>query len=198
MAPNKTPGDTTTQYDRVNNSDSDAGLEKGRKPWKGIMGGEYTEIMLATAILVIPMLALALVLIGLVFSNLMPTTNASYSTGNKTDLPLGQAYYVAYSATRLVFVSSVSSTLSTVLMGSAMLLFSYPVAAYLARKSDAEVTSKLPTPYQLSLMVNLIEAKLLSLFSVLSYIAGSKKKKVAVVPDLARLITMLLGLAVLA
>ncbi|KAI9716401.1 MAG: hypothetical protein M1828_000343 [Chrysothrix sp. TS-e1954] len=198
MAPTKTPGGATTQYDRVNNSDSDAGLEKGRKPWRGIMGGQYTEIFLAAAILIVPMLALALVLIGLVYSHMMPTENASYVEGNTTGLPLGQAYYVNYSATRLVFVSSVSSTLSTVLMGSAMLLFSYPVAAYLGRKSDSEATTRLPTPFQLSLIVELLEAKLLSFVGVLGYVAGSKKKKVPIVPDLARVISMLLGLSVLA
>jgi hypothetical protein len=100
----------------------------GAKQWRGIMGGQTLEIMLASAMVIIPMLALSVVLIVLVHNHLVPDNSSTYSTGNSTGIPLGSAYYIDYSATRLVFISSLSSTLATLLISAAMCLFSYPVA----------------------------------------------------------------------
>ena len=162
------------------------------------MGGQYLQIFFASAALILPMLALAIALLALVFVHLMPDNNSTYSVGNTTNIPLGAAYYVNYSATRLTFVSSVSSTLSTVLIVLAMILFSYPLAQSLAKKSDNEDVSRLPSPFQVGLLIDVLDGKIITLWSGLRYIFGPRDKKVGVVPDLWKGWAMLMAFAVLA
>ena len=177
-----------------NNGDS----EETKPRWRGIMGGQYLDIFLASISLIVPMLALSAVLLGLVYTHLMPNNASTYSDGNSTGIELGQAYYVNYSATRLVFIASVSSTLSTVLITAAMVLVSYPIAHDLAVKSDEDAVSKLPSPYQLSLIIKALDGKPQALWSILSYALGSKRRRVGLVPNLWKAVAMLAGLVLLA
>ncbi|KAG8530288.1 uncharacterized protein KY384_004790 [Bacidia gigantensis] len=178
--------------------DGSSNDEKAEGPWRGVMTGHYVEVFLAAAIVIIPMLVLSIILISLVYTHLMPDQSSTYSMGNATEIPLGAAYYVNYSATRLVFVSSVSSTLATVLISAAMLLFSYPLAYYLARRSDADDSANLPSPYQLALLIKSLDAKWTGLWSTALYIFDKKGKKVPLVPDLRKAIAMMGGLFILA
>ena len=172
--------------------------EESKPQWRGIMGGHYLEIFLASVLLIIPMLVLSAVLLGLVYTHLMPNNASTYSEGNSTGIELGAAYYVNYSATRLAFVASVSSTLSTVLIAAAMLLISYPIAHALAAKSDKEAVSKLPSPYQLVLMLKTLDGNPKALWTVLLYALGSKKRRSSLIPDLWKAVAMLAGLVLLA
>ena len=172
------------------------GTEKLKQPWRGIMGGQYWEIALASSFLVLPMLVLSIVLTSLVYYHLMPDNSSSYSQGNATNLPLGSAYYINYSATRLVFIASASSTLSTILIGTAMILFSYLTAHYLAGRSDTDETGDLPSPYQLEILIRLLDARLIAMWSFLQYGLGAKGKRIPVIPDIWRAVSML-GILVL-
>lgn len=124
---------------------------KAQKPImsKGIMGGWVLDIGLASAVLILPMLILTAVLLALVIEHRMPNHSSTYSYNNETELPLGSAYFVNYSATTLVYVASLSSTLATVLGSAAMILFSYLVARSMALDSDANNAFKLPSPFQM-------------------------------------------------
>ena len=161
------------------------------------MGGQYGEIALAAAFLIIPMLALAVIPLALVNTHRMPNYESTYSTGRRSGIALGAAYYVNYSATRLVFISSLSSTLSTMLFSSAMILFSFPLAYNLARDSDHCHTLKLPSPYQLELLIRTIDGRTTVLWSWLRYICSTRDKRTKIVPALRNAIAVLIGLVLL-
>lgn len=137
------------------------------------------------------MLALSVVLLSLVYLHPMPDKQSSYSKGNAINLPLDPAYYVNYSATRLGFVASVSSTLSTILIGAAMFLFSYPTAYFIAINSDKDETSKSPSPYQPELLIKMLDARMAVACSFFLYGLGAKSTRFLIVSIIRRTLAML-------
>lgn len=172
--------------------------EAKNQPWKGKMGGQKLEIGLASAMLIFPMLTFAILLIGLVYRHRMRDNFSSYSVDNGTALPLGSAYFVNYSSTTLVYIASLSSTLSTVLIPAAMLLYSFVLAHNLAKDSDRAAVSDLPSPFQLDMLIRMIEGRLTVLWSYVRYAFGSKQRRTNVVPGLRHAFVALFALAVLA
>ena len=162
------------------------------------MAGWALEIGLASAILILPMLILTAVLLALVFGNQMPNLNSTYSYNNDTELSLGSAFYVNYSTTTLVYIASLSSTLAPVLISAAMILFSYSLARNIAQQSDSENVSKLPSPFQLQLLIRIVDGRLTALWSYLLYVFGRKQRKVAVVSVLWQAVLMMLASVLLA
>ena len=122
-----------------------------RTPSRGIMGGWLLEIGFASVVLILPMLVLILLPLALVVGHQMPDHNSTYSHNNETELALGSANFVKFSATTLVYIASLSSTLATLLISAAMLLFSYSLARSMTIESDANNAPKLPSPFQLQL-----------------------------------------------
>lgn len=112
---------------------------QSRQSWNGIMGGHKLEITIASTLLIFPMAILAAVLLSLVYKYQMPDNSSSYSYDNETALPLDSAYFVNYSSTTLVYIASMSSTLSTLFIPAATLLYSYKLAGDLAHNSDRSV-----------------------------------------------------------
>lgn len=161
-------------------------------------GGQKLEIGLASALLIIPMLTLAALLIGLVYYYRMPDHFSSYSLDNQTALPLGSAYYINYSSTTLVYIASLSSTLSTLLIPAAMLLYSFVLANDLAKDSDQAAVSKLPSPFQLEMLIKMVDGQLLVLWSYIRYALSSKRRRILIVPSLQHASIALLALALLA
>ena len=172
--------------------------EQESKISKGIMGGWVLEIGLASAMLILPMLILTAVLLALVLGHQMPDHNSTYSYNNETELPLGSAYFIDYSATTLVYIASLSSTLATLLVSAAMILFSYSLARSMVLKSDANNASELPSPFQLQLLIRIVDGRLTALGSYLMYVLGRKQRKVTVVPVLWQAVAMMLALVLLA
>lgn len=165
---------------------------------KGIMAGWQLEIGLASVVLILPMFVLTALLLGLVFSHQMPYYSSTYSYNSETEVPLGSAYFVNYSATTLVYISSLSSTLATLLISAAMILFSYSLARSIAQESDANNAPKLPTPFQLQLLIRMVDGRLMALGSYLLYVFGKKQRQVRVVPMLLKAVAMMLALVLLA
>lgn len=178
----------------------DQGPPKAQRPTiaENIMGGWVLEIGLASAALILPLCTLTVVLLALVFGYQMPNHSSTYSNDNGTELPLGSAYFVDYSPTTLVYIASLSSTLATVLISAAMVLFSYSLARTMASKSDAIKASELPSPFQLQLLIRMVDGRLAALGSYLLYWLGRKQRKITVVPVLWRAVAMLLALVLLA
>ena len=172
---------------------------KAEKPMRsnGVMGGWVLDIGLASATLILPMLILTAVLLVLVLGNQVPNNSSTYSYNNATGLPLGSAYFVNYSATTLVYIASLSSTLATLLVGAAMILFSYSLARTMALNSDANDVSKLPSPFQLQLLIRIVDGRLTALSSYLMYVLSRKQRKVTVVPVLWHAVAMMLALVLL-
>ena len=172
--------------------------EPKSQPLDSKMSGQKLEIGFASALLIVPMLTLATLLIGLVYRHRMPDHFSSYSLDNQTALPLGSAYYVNYSSTTLVYIASLSSTLSTLLIPAAMLLYSFVLANDLAKDSDQAAVSNLPSPFQLDMLIKMVEGRLMALWSYIRYAFGSNRRRINIVPSLQHASIALLALAVLA
>ena len=172
--------------------------EPKSQPLDSKMSGQKLEIGFASALLIVPMLTLATILIGLVYRHRMPDHFSSYSLDNQTALPLGSAYYVNYSSTTLVYIASLSSTLSTLLIPAAMLLYSFVLANDLAKDSDQAAVSNLPSPFQLDMLIKMVEGRLMALWSYIRYAFGSRRRRINIVPSLQHASIALLALAVLA
>ena len=128
--------------------------EVGQQEQRHQIQGRVRQIIIAFAVMVLPMLFLSALLLGLIFFHRVPP-NVYYVPD---DLGLEQdysnAYLVNFSATTLVTVASWSSTVSPVLIGFAITLASYPTAKDLLTASNLRDTAHLPTPFQFSLIVN--------------------------------------------
>ena len=172
--------------------------EAKRQPLDSKMGGQKLEIGFASALLIVPMLTLAALLIGLVYRHRMPDHLSSYSLDNQTGLPLGSAYFVNYSSTTLVYIASLSSTLSTLLIPAAMLLYSFVLANDLAKDSDQAAVPNLPSPFQLDMLIKMVEGRLTVLWSYIRYAFGSKRRRINIVTGLQHASIALSALAVLA
>ena len=187
--------------------DDGAGYQKLEKPGsecadlstqKGIFGGAALEIGLASALLILPMLILTAVLLILVLSHQMPDHNSTYSYQDDTQLPLGSAFFVNYSSTTLVYIASLSSTIATILISTAMILFSYVLARMMTQESDNNHAARLPTLFQLQLLIRMVDGRLTALWSHLLYILGGKRRKVPTVPILWKATAMMVALVLLA
>ncbi len=184
--------DTTTEQEQQANS-----LMTEKQPRKGIMDGQNLDILLASALLTLPMLILGIALMSMVHKYQMPDHSSTYSTGNRTGIALGSAYYVNISSSRLANVSSIASTVSMLLMSAAMVLFSYSLSRRLTENCDQHRESTLPSPYQLTIMIKLVGGQPLALWSYIRYALGSKHKRIDVVPNLSHTVLISTGLLVL-
>ena len=164
----------------------------------GAMGGQRLETLLASTLLIVPLVALTAVLVGLVVNRRMPDNDSTYSFDNGTAIPLGTAYYVNYSSTTLVYIASLSSTLATLLIGPAMLLFSFSLARNIETNSDKSAISLLPSPYQMEMLIRLIHGKLMVLWSYFLYVCGRRKRRAQIVPVLWHACSMLVTMVLLA
>jgi hypothetical protein len=145
------------------------------------MAGRYTDVLLAFVAIVIPMVLFPAVLLSLVFAHRVADSTTALPGSITRQNP--HSYYVAFSATTLVFIASWSSTLALSLVTSVMLLFSYPVAARVIRRSEAGQLAALPTPYQLSLLVGFIGGGFGALWNTVKYVFGWRGKRPGIVPE---------------
>ena len=147
-----------------------------------------TEIILACLLLLLP-LPLSAVLMYLIYVNLQPRNQYfgfpdSLTVDNTNRSLSNQEYYVNYSATRLVFISSLSSTLALALVPVAMTLFAYMAAFTLQKASNTGKICNLPSPFQFELTVQLLGGNITALYRYLKYIFRRKQKRMAAVPVL--------------
>ena len=108
--------------------------------------GAVRDIVLSLLSVALPMFALTAIFLGLVYANQVETPPDESGT----------AYYVNYSATRLITVSSWTSTATSLILPFAATLLAYPVARSFQQDSATSSTDRLPTPYQLNLIVSLL------------------------------------------
>jgi hypothetical protein len=123
------------------------------------MQGRIKEILIAFAVMTIPMLVFTGLLLGLVFH--YRVTQNDFISGDlafDSDRNHANVYFVRISATTLTTVASWSSTIAPILVGFAVTLVSYPVAKGLLTASEKHNTAQLPTPFQLSLIVRIISS----------------------------------------
>lgn len=143
------------------------------------MQGRIQEILIAFTIMTLPMLIFSGLLLGLVFhyritQNYFTSSDLAFDS-NQND---PNVYFVRISATTLTTVASWSSTIAPILVGFGVALVSYPVAKGLLTASENHEVAKLPTPFQLSLIVRMISSGSFSaLWSWLMYSFGWRGRR---------------------
>lgn len=145
------------------------------------IGGRGREIACHALLLCIPMMLFSGLLFYLVlFDRVTHDTRGL----NDDDLRLSSdrdepgVYYVNFSATRLIFVASWSSSLAPLLVTSMAALWSHRVAHEWLLRSRAQTSSSLPTPYQLSLALGMLTGSATtSLYRWITYSFTTRKSK---------------------
>lgn len=130
-----------------------------------------SDIWLACAVISLPMIALSVTLLGLIFHN---QVNAFCSISSNLQLPQvtdddQDAYLVDLSSTRLITIASWTSSFAPVLPGFVMNLLSFPTARHILNSSLLDRASSLPTPYQFNLYLGLLSGGMGSLWHWVKY-----------------------------
>jgi len=120
------------------------------------------------ALLVLPMVIFSAILLGLVNYYQWHRHHAPLSGLDLNPDFRNSTFYVDLSATRLLLVASLSSSTAFILMGSFMTLLSFPPAADMIRNSREPFLNMLPKPYQLALLIDLLDGKYLALWAWLT------------------------------
>lgn len=143
------------------------------------IGGAVLDITWALMCLSLPMVVLTAIFLGLVYGyEVSNSPQASTDLlGRRSSLKDGSAYFVDYSATRLITVSSWTSTVTSLTTTFIMVLVSYPLAKQFYRKSESGLLESLPTTYQLSLLIGLIQGGWGPLWSWLQYCVWKGRNK---------------------
>lgn len=178
----------TKKYGRIPNSS-----------WSGTMGSHYLSIFTAWTLATVPMMILALAF-SLVVQYSRPEAHPGsfYSDREQANISLGSAIYSKIPSTQLSFIASFSSTLATTLLPAVMALFSYTIALAITRDSDTENRQGLPSPFQLQLLISSLDGSLLSLWRFIRYLFSRKRRGVAVVSNLWKVVSLFSTMALLA
>jgi hypothetical protein len=150
-----------------------------RLPVKLLSGTSRLDILSNALALSAPMLFLSAAFITLVLYYQVHLESDSHNylfpVANATTDP--RAYYVRLDSTLLITAASWTSTLAPLLSGSAIALATYPIAQKLLHQSDTSHRQALPTPFQLSLVLKLIDGATWSgLWNLLLYNEVWKKR----------------------
>lgn len=143
---------TTTSYEQV---DQSLTAEDGAPQTR--MSGRFSDIFLNALLLIVPMLLFSGALLGLVFTyrvNHHEPLHSNLEIFGETNEK--GVYYVDFPATRLIFISSWSSSIAPMLGASMLALWSYPVARKVFESRNRADKTTLPTPYQLALIVTML------------------------------------------
>lgn len=173
----------------LNSVDQPAAARASAKPLpaakpgpRSLMQGAKREIVGGMLLLSLPVPLMA-TLLALIFSRI--ETHSSQSdmddaiilNGANNALSSG-FYYVNYSATRLAFVSSLSSTLALALVPVAMsLLYAYVAAAALQRASLLQQHERLPSPFQFKILLQMLAGGTLDIFAYFKYVTRRKQHR---------------------
>lgn len=144
------------------------------------MSGAKREIYLALACILIPMLGLSGIIIGLVLGYRVEESQTGDSplarTQNyETD---DSAYYVDINSTTFATIASWSSTIAPLLVMCVMALTAFPAARKIKERSSSDSTD-LPTPYQLSLLLESLTGSMMSVWHLIRYRRWQHRQTIA-------------------
>lgn len=140
--------------------------------------GAISDILTSLAVIVIPAVLLTAVLLGLITHNQVQQTYSALLGVPNPQATDSTALFVDFSATRLLTVASWISTVSSLLPSFAMTLLSYPVARSILDASRNRSRAKLPTPYQLSMLLGVLNGSVRSLWSWVEYRRWKRREPV--------------------
>jgi hypothetical protein len=132
------------------------------------------NILLACGLIVVPMVAFTSVVLAFVFANIVSNQGCSFNdlchTAGLINATSNTYYYVDFSATSLIFISSWSSTVSFALVGVLMSMYAYSIAAQMLHHPNlAPQLGNSMSPYQISLILRVLNAEILSLWSIVQH-----------------------------
>ena len=142
--------------------------------------GDKKTIYIALACILVPMLGLSALLIGLVFGyrvKVDQSTIGPLALTQESDTD-NSAYYVYINSTTFATIASWSSTIAPLLVVAIMSMFSFPVARNLKEKSSVE-SPDLPTPSQLSLLIETLTGSVMSVWTFVRYRRRPGRPRVA-------------------
>ncbi|KAF2279921.1 uncharacterized protein EI97DRAFT_370045 [Westerdykella ornata] len=136
-------------------------MQSFRKPYA-------RKILIATSIIVVPMIAFTIAIIWAVFAKKLDRATCPYPEicpgPELLNVTSNANYYVDFDAGRLAFISSLSATISFALVSILMMIYAYSAASQLLRSSDdSDQRTALPSPYQVSLLLRVLNAEILAL-----------------------------------
>lgn len=139
------------------------------------------KLLLHLSLSTLPLIAFTAILLGLVYYY----SKLFAQSGSVVDLSLDTSFtsntiYVHLSATRLILVASWSSSVALPIMGSLLTLTSYIVAADMIWSSQRGYHVLLPTPSQIAILTDLLDAKHMA---ILTWLASFWRKDDRKVPS---------------
>lgn len=149
------------------------------------LNGAYNNIALAIIVITVPFLAFVGLLVYLVFNFRVQRGDLSANLQLPGDAEDRNVYFVDYSATKLTTIASWASNIATILPGFVLTISSYHLAnIYLVQSEEAESVAvggrSLPTPYQLGLLLDMLDGKVTALWNVLNYCFWKKRERLNV------------------
>lgn len=120
-------------------------------------GPKFSNLALCwtTFIVAVPILGFTVAVLGFVLKYRLPKNPPHPFLVESDGRKDGLVILIDFSATRLAFIASWSSTLAPMLLGSLMALWHIPTACNLATLTKSGDVQQLPTPHQLSMLVGL-------------------------------------------
>ncbi|KAF2266170.1 hypothetical protein CC78DRAFT_160888 [Lojkania enalia] len=132
-----------------------------------------SKIILACSLIVIPITTFTIALLWIVFTNLLGKTDCPYPDlcpgSDLLNTTSNGVYYIDYSATRLAFLASLSSSISFSLVNILMAIYGYLIARQLLGYSENKGNERLlPSPYQTSILIRVLNAEILTLYDLIT------------------------------
>jgi len=147
--------------------------------------GAVNNIALAIIVITVPFLVFVGLLLYLVFKFRVQRGDLLPNLQLPSDSDDTNVYFVDYSATRLTTIASWASNVATILPGFVLTMSSYHLAnIYLKQSKKAENFAmgarSLPTPYQLGLLLDMLDGKITAIWNVLNYYFWKKRERLNV------------------
>lgn len=125
---------------------------------------DVRKILFLCLLIILPMASFTAITIWLIFAHRIDDLQCPYQDLCLTSSSLNQSftsadYIVDFSAAKLVFIASWSSTVSFTLIGVLMAMYAYTVARQWSQQPNTCPQQLPPTPYQTSLLFRAINAE---------------------------------------
>jgi len=149
----------------------------GEQKQSSRINGKWLEIAFCFIVMTVPMVIFSALLLGLIYKyrvkeNDFVSPNLRFSAPQLDN----NAVYVDLSATLLITVASWSSTVAPILIGFAITLVTFPVAKGMMNAAILNQPDRLPSPYQLALMIRMNTASAAnSLYHWMRYVMFFRK-----------------------
>ncbi|ORY07935.1 hypothetical protein BCR34DRAFT_590145 [Clohesyomyces aquaticus] len=139
------------------------------------------KILLHCALVTTPLLASSIIILYIVYANLVSSNCSNQELCSRSEfsnITSKGIYFVDFSAAKLAFISSWSSTVSFALVGFLMAFAAYASGLELLRASvDNGDQEQLPTPHQMSVLLRVLNAELMALWDLGVYKIKSAFRK---------------------